>query len=822
MAAWDAFAKQLPDLLRPHQFALGSIVRNLGIDEQHLIEHLAEANEQDHLQAVFQQIALASEQARADQTNADRKLAESDAARAQLERSYAHLEELVDILKVRSSGDTGPGTPHGSSSLPAPDAAPVVAQPLLHSTSSSLVPDQSAAPDTPASLATASSSVAPVPSVPECRAMRKDLKEQLPAYKDGMVFSVWADIARKTVARYAKSLPGGDACSVLRKAIDAGLTKHFECNKAVQDAEDVEVLLAALLKVFGPDHLQCQQQLASMHQAPGQSATQFQLQGIYKRSNCPFPQGPELFPLLQRFCEPYYANTHLTLNAMSRTGDGLTIHALETAASNADTMVQKQRYDEAQRSEGGWQPSNTRGYRKPHASPQPQQHAAAAQFERGSQRDRSHGSPHARPHVPLTRYQARRGPHNSPAYQRRPFQADRRMQGAAEPDEPGVGALTINMAGNCSSRPNLGTPLGTATATPARPVASAPSMAASLSAHSASASSGANGMLPEAVQQLLDQGAAVNASRMRPRRAEAADPVPMPDRAFTAPQRQLPQVYSRPQASAASRVANIAMPLTLSQMVELQDNPNWQAALPGIRGLLGESAEVHVVDMPAEPSATSTTSAPVASSAVHSSGPAYPSVGISIPATTPPELAQPRVQHASFAASVQCEMISKYVVSMPTACSSLDTSGADAPALRRRVAVDTGAGVSLISEDQFNRDEDILVQHGARVVHIEPITIGGFAGQGVCADKIVQSARLAIGPAVYEVDLLVVPGSVYAYLLGSDFLITYDGQAQFYGQRLRLGVEQRSLLPGKTYQHDYASVPLYYQGIVHRYRTRTV
>ncbi len=59
MADWDAFADKLPDSLRRYHFALGSIVRNLGIDEQHLLERLGKAEEQDQLLTLLEQVSLA-------------------------------------------------------------------------------------------------------------------------------------------------------------------------------------------------------------------------------------------------------------------------------------------------------------------------------------------------------------------------------------------------------------------------------------------------------------------------------------------------------------------------------------------------------------------------------------------------------------------------------------------------------------------------------------------------------------------------------------------------------------------------------------------
>ncbi len=124
----------------------------------------------------------------------------------------------------------------------------------------------------------------------------------------------------------------------------------------------------------------------------------------------------------------------------------------------------------------------------------------------------------------------------------------------------------------------------------------------------------------------------------------------------------------------------------------------------------------------------------------------------------------------------------------------------------RRGSIDTGAGMSAISAGAFHRDGQSL---GGRVVElIHPLHIKMYNGNVVHATSMVKGARIGIGCAEYEIDLIVVPGAGYDYLLGADFMAEYDASPRLRLGRFYLGVEGRV---------NPQWVPLSFKGVVHRW-----
>jgi hypothetical protein len=75
----------------------------------------------------------------------------------------------------------------------------------------------------------------------------------------------------------------------------------------------------------------------------------------------------------------------------------------------------------------------------------------------------------------------------------------------------------------------------------------------------------------------------------------------------------------------------------------------------------------------------------------------------------------------------------------------------------------------------------------------------------------VKGAHIGIGCAKYEVDLIVVPGATYDYLLGADFMAEYDASPRLRLGRFYLGVV------GRVHPQW---VPLSFSGVVHRWAVK--
>ena len=117
---------------------------------------------------------------------------------------------------------------------------------------------------------------------------------------------------------------------------------------------------------------------------------------------------------------------------------------------------------------------------------------------------------------------------------------------------------------------------------------------------------------------------------------------------------------------------------------------------------------------------------------------------------------------------------------------SLDDEGT----LERTFRLDSGAAVSSISKDAFDRD----FQHfapSARVLHlITPMTLTGFANGHMKISRAVEGVSFVIGLARYTHNFLVVPGLTCDYLLGQDFMLAYDMQVQLVKRSATVGIDE--------------------------------
>lgn len=248
-------------------------------------------------------------------------------------------------------------------------------------------------------------------------------------------------------------------------------------------------------------------------------------------------------------------------------------------------------------------------------------------------------------------------------------------------------------------------------------------------------------------------------------------------------------------------------PLTVVEFVEMQCDEQLTAQCRQLRDTFREHGiEVAVVNLAEAVDMVMGSAPPVPASPVPAPSP-LPVCNVSAPACSVSSSAA--AQPPSFSGVVKSEVMEKLVVSMPTV--SLSLGAGHMPSMLRKASIDTGAGLSCISEAAFQRDRTQLLQHGTYVSLTQPITITMYGGQQVLATHMVRDARLFIGKGWYSVDLLVVPGAVQEILLAGDFLCDYDAYVHYAGRRFFVGLPREQRMPGAHVYGGYQSVPAVFQ-----------
>jgi len=150
----------------------------------------------------------------------------------------------------------------------------------------------------------------------------------------------------------------------------------------------------------------------------------------------------------------------------------------------------------------------------------------------------------------------------------------------------------------------------------------------------------------------------------------------------------------------------------------------------------------------------------------------------------------------------------QYLVSMPSVKFQFTRGGGD-----RIASLDSGAVMCCISEKAYKRDKDVL---GGSLRHLSsPLSIKTFNNQSTTTNTILVGAQIVIGRAVYPMQLVVVPGASYDYLLGANFMAEYDVTLGFRSCAAFIGVTARQLLPGNSLPwKGRQQVPLFYRGRV--------
>ena len=108
----------------------------------------------------------------------------------------------------------------------------------------------------------------------------------------------------------------------------------------------------------------------------------------------------------------------------------------------------------------------------------------------------------------------------------------------------------------------------------------------------------------------------------------------------------------------------------------------------------------------------------------------------------------------------------------------------------RKLRLDSGASVSCISAAAFQRDKAHLLKHGKVHRLLTPMTLSGFASAHTKVNMILTSPMLIIGNAACRHSFLVVPGLVCDYMLGQDFMLSYDMHIRLQDRKARMGVPE--------------------------------
>ena len=97
----------------------------------------------------------------------------------------------------------------------------------------------------------------------------------------------------------------------------------------------------------------------------------------------------------------------------------------------------------------------------------------------------------------------------------------------------------------------------------------------------------------------------------------------------------------------------------------------------------------------------------------------------------------------------------------------------------REFKLDSGAAISCISTAAFQRDREHLLAVGKELTVTKGLMVTGFDKSCANIGKFIHNPVLLIGNAACRHSFLVVPNLCCEYLLGQDFIITYDLQLKY-------------------------------------------
>ena len=121
--------------------------------------------------------------------------------------------------------------------------------------------------------------------------------------------------------------------------------------------------------------------------------------------------------------------------------------------------------------------------------------------------------------------------------------------------------------------------------------------------------------------------------------------------------------------------------------------------------------------------------------------------------------------------------------------------------VQQYLKLDSGAAISCLSHAALIRDRDILLMHGTLHKLLTPMILSGFSQGHTQVTMAVEAVNLTIGKARYTHNFLVVPNLICDYLIGQDFMATYDLRVNVMEKTAMLGiVEEEWLGPAGEYQ----------------------
>lgn len=97
----------------------------------------------------------------------------------------------------------------------------------------------------------------------------------------------------------------------------------------------------------------------------------------------------------------------------------------------------------------------------------------------------------------------------------------------------------------------------------------------------------------------------------------------------------------------------------------------------------------------------------------------------------------------------------------------------------REFKLDSGAAISCISTAALQRDREHLLAVGKELTVTKGLMVTGFDKSCASIGKLIHNPVLLINNAACRHSLLVVPNLCCEYLLGQDFIVTYDLQLKY-------------------------------------------
>ena len=725
----------------------------------------------------------------------DQYVAEKQRGKTLTEENTALFLEIEELKQhgVGLGGATGPSASMGVSSSGVPDGQPTGRAAVI------LKPDGSM----PHAL-----------DVGKRSKCMEALERQLPILRSGHSIGAWITEVKENVHMYGQGLVQGEVCNLILKNISkSGITRFSLCTEGhpeTERKEDYRAILEVVQQAMRPMDDTFGAEFEDLRQKPAETSGQFLKRAlkVFTGNMQGMPLGADLKRLVYKMQPTYKAHFLGRITFHEGAGKG--------PLSWQNFMDFAERCDQQMAPEGGWTPAGRQpqqqGSRPPPPPPQPGRggpHVMAAGMQQGYQQMHmgyqqgfggSFGQSGNGGRGPGGGGRFGHGGWTSAYGQQRhgqqPFMALPPDSAAAsgQHQQLRTSALSISAAAQATFEGQVASKLS-----------GRPTVAICTS--------------PAAMLAMETRGAAVQ--RTRPARAEVvtgeADTggtsgtaaagtggtalAPEPNRAGT--RAALKQ--------AVRRLREVPINMRIGDAAVLHPNPAWQQVLSGIAALVSEAgledeppigvramapADSAALQQPEEDSRAE--AQPVG---IHMGGPRVMAQAASVVAAAP-----------TFSEMVVAPTVNAVIASMPRIAANIDSKASNLGGARviRMVAVDSGGGMSSISRAAFDRDKEILVGNGARIVHLaSPLPIGTYSeSHTIAATMLVTNVSLGIGEGEYRHDMLVVEGAGHEYLVGAEFVHKYDGQFRWRTRMFNMGLPEACRARGSRYKQPYQQVPL--------------